>query len=379
LNDIAKEDETDVALQRLPAPSLKGTFARAYGILAKLVSLIGWDELLKSRSIVFVMEEEYRMQKAQNDIRAAGLDEDAPNGRVIYEDGTVRKQGADDNASTKGIVSPPNASPEQIKRPMSPGIPVIKVSTESDRDRELAEIAEEKERKRAEEEEAEAAVPNGDLNPIVDTLERAAEGLEKPSQAAASDEPKDGEGDGAPDRHESEGFSFANKRLCERWLDNLFMCLYEDLRIWTIFRAEVAHFKTQHLAYRKNSSEWEILGELGLRLHHKEEAKDAFQRCLDGKFSAKAWLRLLEMYAEEGDLQRALNAAIRLTIYNQRWYMETAFPTAVASHIFKLGQIHGHGKIEYTLKSMALPDPIQKSMDAYLRYGKDFKVEGSEF
>jgi Chs5-Arf1p-binding protein BUD7/BCH1 len=92
----------------------------------------------------------------------------------------------------------------------------------------------------------------------------------------------------------------------------------QDLRIWTIFRAEVAHFKQQHLAYRKNSSEWEILGELGLRLHHKEEAKDAFQRCLDGKFSAKAWLRLLEMYTEEGDLQRALNAAIRLTVYNQR-------------------------------------------------------------
>ena len=81
----------------------------------------------------------------------------------------------------------------------------------------------------------------------------------------------------------------------------------------------MAHFKTQHLAYRKNSSEWEILGELGLRLHHKEEAKDAFQRCLDGKFSAKAWLRLLEMYAEEGDLSRLLQTAVRVAVYGVRW------------------------------------------------------------
>jgi hypothetical protein len=71
---------------------------------------------------------------------------------------------------------------------------------------------------------------------------------------------------------------------------------------------------------------------------------------------------------------------LAVTVLNLvRWYMETAFPTAVANHIFKLGQLHGHGKIEYTLKSMALPDPIQKSMEAFLRYGKVFNVEGSEF
>jgi len=64
---------------------------------------------------------------------------------------------------------------------------------------------------------------------------------------------------------------------------------------------------------------WEILGDLALRLQHKEEAKDAFQRCLDSKFSAKALLKLLEMYATEGDLQRTLNIAIRLTTYHHRY------------------------------------------------------------
>jgi len=55
-----------------------------------------------------------------------------------------------------------------------------------------------------------------------------------------------------------------------------------------------------------------------MRLHHKEEAKEAYQRCLDAKFSYKAWMKLLEMYADEGDLQRALQAAIRLTAYQHR-------------------------------------------------------------
>lgn len=98
----------------------------------------------------------------------------------------------------------------------------------------------------------------------------------------------------------------------------------QDLRVYTIWRAEVAHFKAQHLPYRKTGTEWEILGELAQRLHHKEEAKDAFQRALDSKFSAKAWLKLLEVYADEGDVQRSLNAAIRLSAYQHRWYMESA-------------------------------------------------------
>ena len=61
--------KADVALLRLPAPSLRGTFAKAYALLTLLVAKIGWDELLKCRSSVFVMEEEYRKQKAAEEER----------------------------------------------------------------------------------------------------------------------------------------------------------------------------------------------------------------------------------------------------------------------------------------------------------------------
>lgn len=64
-----RENEADPNLSRLPAPALHGTFAKAYALLTRLASKIGWDDLLKCRSQVFVMEEEYRMQKAKEDIQ----------------------------------------------------------------------------------------------------------------------------------------------------------------------------------------------------------------------------------------------------------------------------------------------------------------------
>lgn len=223
-------------------------------------------------------------------------------------------------------------------------------------------------------EEAAAAKTNGlERDPVV-------KGLQHPAQAAASDsdESKDATPIGGPGAQES--FSFSNKRLCERWLDNLFMVLYEDLRVWTIFRAEVAHFKTQHVAYRKTGLEWEILGDLGLRLHHKEEAKEAFQRALDSpRYSIKPWIKLLEMYAEEGDMTRTLQVAIRVAAYQYGEYCELAYPTQIARLVFKLEQAHGQQKIGNTLLSMGLPEPILHVMQRYLQYGQRFKVEGSDF
>ena len=86
----------------------------------------------------------------------------------------------------------------------------------------------------------------------------------------------------------------------------------------------MAHFKAQHMPYRKTATEWEILGDLAQRLHRKEDAKEAYQRALDTKFSPRAWLELLSIYVDERDVPRALNAATRLCAYNQRWYHESS-------------------------------------------------------
>jgi Chs5-Arf1p-binding protein BUD7/BCH1 len=279
------------------------------------------------------MEEEYRMQKAAI---GTGGDTGSTGGT------TLAHSGADDDASVRGVASP---SANDVRHGAGAvkqdsldvaGIPTIRISTESDHEREQAE-------RRAET--ASPAIsdvpetPEADADAESETNGVDSAGLEKPEQAAA------GEGEPEPGTPSADPFSFSNKRLCERWLDNLFMVLYEvctrerapfssvcgladelclqDLRVWTIFRAEVAHFKTQHIAYRKTSLEWEILGELGGRLHHREEAKEAFQRCLDApRYAAKPWLKLMEAYADEGDLTRTLQAAIRVSAYQYGEYAE---------------------------------------------------------
>ncbi|EJT49502.1 bud site selection-related protein [Trichosporon asahii var. asahii CBS 2479] len=367
--ESARDNEADVALLRLPAPGLRGTFSKAYELLAKMVSQIGWDELLKTRSAVFVMEEEYRQHKSSASMDASG----ARNG-----------DGDDENASTRAIHSPD--SDDGISRATTPTIMVshhdedneTKDATDTNGDAKHDKPGDEKDDKDTKPTDAKA---DDDKEHAEHAEQAAAEqqqaekkkvphpALEKPEQLAhdsASDE-------------EFEGSAFSNKRLCERWLDNLFLVLYEDLRVYTIWRAEISHFQTQHMSYRKTGTEWEILGELALRLHHKDEAKDAFQRCLDAKFSARSLLRLLDMYASDADLPRTLNAAIKLTAYHHRWYMESSYPSSIAHAIFTLGQVHGLAKIEYTLLSMNLPDGIFNLMMGYLTYGKKFNVEGSEY
>ena len=51
------------SLRKLHAAGYKGTFLKAYSLLTEITTKIGWDQLLKIRSHVFVMEEEYRSEK----------------------------------------------------------------------------------------------------------------------------------------------------------------------------------------------------------------------------------------------------------------------------------------------------------------------------
>lgn len=209
---------------RLPAPGLRGTWARAYALLTRLVSKIGWDELLKTRSTVFVMEEEYRQQKAHNEGQTNA------SSTVVHEDGSVAqdsatptRKSADDNASTRGVRSTNGTPAQSPKDPgangdsadadvegATNGIPTIRLSTESGRTKA-----------------PDAEQANGVKQ--IGQGEAAGDVLERPVQAAAGEGSQD-DAKSASGSTQSEAFSFSNKRLCERWLDNLFMVLYEVSR-----------------------------------------------------------------------------------------------------------------------------------------------------
>ena len=214
------------------------------------------------------------MQKTQSDIqqvlsatstngfpRSPGSDRDLDIGTaVIHEDGTVVRSSVDDQMSTRGIKSPsPSIQPVSIadandndNEPVS-AVPTIRISTESSRDKNGEEeesgqeksANEDKDDKEESESESKDTVDRkkekGKAKEVYDDDQKTSQDkppangavqqngvkrhtLERPVQAAGEEDIYVYETAPAPAQ---EPFSFSNKRLCERWLDNLFMVLYE--------------------------------------------------------------------------------------------------------------------------------------------------------
>ena len=291
------QDPVHPNLRKLTAGTYKGTFLKAYSLLTDITSKIGWDQLLKIRSQVFVMEEEYRSEKSQP--------------------GTART-GKSVNMGSK------NASTTALRAP----------SPQVNGDREKSHEAEDDQEGASTLAESKTDVSLG--TPSETTA--AGDSLEPPKHTVASEEVKSGSED--PDPTHANYTHFQHKRLCERWLDNLFMVLYEDLRIYTIWRTEMARAKAPDSAsspdpnsstptpfspHKKSAEEWEILGELAERLHHKAEAIEAYQNCLSIRFSPKAMRAVTKMWEEERKSENVLQGLIKLIAWQYRWYSEVSF------------------------------------------------------
>jgi tetratricopeptide (TPR) repeat protein len=258
-------------LRKLHAAGFKGTFLKAYIILTEITKKIGWDQLLKIRSQVFVMEEEYRHEK-----------QNVP-------------QSHSRSASTTALRSP---TPSAQASP-NPGVNGNANGEASDGSEANGE------------ESAEATVQDS---------------LQEPGHTVAAEVVKAGSEDPHAANNDSPSqpnyTQFQNKRLCERWLDNLFMVLYEDLRVYTIWRTEMAQYRQQQLLYKKSAEEWEILGELAERLHHTDEAVEAYENCLQIKFSPKAMKGVLKLGEDRRNTRDTCAALIRLVTWQYRWYSE---------------------------------------------------------
>jgi len=285
-------DSVHVSLRKLQAATYQGTFLKAYNLLTRIAASIGWDTLLKTRSQVFVMEEEYRSER-QHSITPKMPS--SKNASTIALSGTPNGKSKADNGGTS-------------EEDESEGSPV-------DDEKTLAEGP------------STAPAVNGDPNE--NAMMKAERSMEKPVPTIAAEEVKSGSDDPDASPHYPQ---FQNKRLCERWLDNLFMVLYEDLRIYTIWRTEMGQYRQQQTQYKKSAAEWEILGDLAERLHHTNEALEAYQQCLNVRFSPKSMKGLLRMYEKKGDTRNTLACLIRLITWQYRWYSEVRLDT---NNIFK--------------------------------------------
>ncbi|KAL4781853.1 Chs5p-Arf1p-binding proteins-domain-containing protein [Aspergillus varians] len=307
-------DYVHPSLRRLHAATYQGTFLKAYNLLTKVAAAIGWDQLLKVRSEVFVMEEEYRTERHHPTSKHSTHtnDDEAPE----ETDGSNEQENGDGG--------------------------VVDSVTE--------------------------VVENGDDHA------QAEHSIERPEQTVASEVVKSGNED--PDPSHTSYTQFNNKRLCERWLDNLFMVLYEDLRIYTIWRTEIAQFRQQAMEYKKSATEWEILGELAERLHHFDEAIEAYQACLSIRFSPKAMRGVLKLHEQRNDTRGMLSALIRLIAWQYRWYSE--FSPELLFMVRKLIEDEGAVKVRSIVQATNLPQAVLDLTHQYCQLCATFRSSGSD-
>ncbi|EEH44633.1 uncharacterized protein PADG_00922 [Paracoccidioides brasiliensis Pb18] len=320
-------DQVHPTLRKLLAAGYQGTFLRAYTMLAKIAASIGWDQLLKIRSEVFVMEEEYRAER-----------------QVSARQSSTAVQ----NASTVALHESSSESAD------------VNGNGVADHDSEKIDESEEE----TESVESDRARKNKE-KPVT---------IERPEQSVASEVVKSGGED--PDAASHSYTQFMNKRLCERWLDNLFMVLYEDLRVYTIWRTEMEQSRRQAVEYQKSATEWEILGELADRLQHFNEAIEAYQHCLSIRFSPKAMKGILKMYERQGDTRGMIGALIRLIAWQYRWYSE--FSPDLLYTIRKLIEEEGAVKVRSIVQATNLPQPVLDLTHHYCQLCATFRSSGSD-
>ncbi|KAI8611981.1 Chs5p-Arf1p-binding proteins-domain-containing protein [Chytriomyces sp. MP71] len=394
-----RENAVHPELARLPALSLRGTFLLAYQLLIRIVSCVGWDELLKYRSKVFVMEEEYRIHRALEEKRllveegldGTAVDSTSGQGNHPKEESEVYvKPFAKARVAVNGVAEGEEGEKEGGK---DAARPVENDDKDESRLQEL--VGENFESIRlTPEPEPESLSPtaaegeDGKKGLSIDEMLRRASGeADAQAQVTLAEVEETSIAQGVDSMGSVEGqrkmtntpnprpkrtpinFTFRNKRLCEKWLDNLFMVLYNDLRLYTALKQEMVQYlqptgKPQAM-YRKTGAEWEIYGDLAERLHHPEEAKVAYKLCIEQKFSIKSWLKILAIEAAEGNTREALIAVNKVIVLLDKSYIDNTYPSPIGRAVFKLIGRHGYQKVHNVLIALNVP---QRNFKLIMKY-----------
>ena len=349
-------EQVDPSLLTLRAAGYRGTFREAYNILTEMTAKLGWDQLLRIRSNVFVMEDEYRNERDTGPGRRnASMDGLRGSPRASAE-GEGEDKGEEKSEEPKengnGVEKPVNGeteSPEKPSNTIHPKEPHPDIENVS-------------------------RIPNSpQLNPL-SLLSRHIR-LTPTSQNAQD-----------PENPLSK---LNNKRLCERWLDSLFMVLYEDLRVYTIWRTQMAQYRAQSMQYKKSAEEWEILGTLAARLQHGPEAEEAYRACLAQRFSPKALTGILRAHgkgaagiaggsisAAGGASRETLGSLIRLVTWQYRWYSE--FSPELLHVIRVLIEEEGALKVRSVIQATSLPQGCLDLTHHYAALCATFRSSGTD-
>lgn len=131
--DSRFSEQVDPSLLGLRAAAYRGTFKQAYSILTEMTAKIGWDQLLKIRSNVFVMEDEYRNEKQEPSYPAKrnastdalrGTPDHTTNGETAAKESAENEEAVNERKNenlaaeqTEDLERPPSAiDPEVVRK-----------------------------------------------------------------------------------------------------------------------------------------------------------------------------------------------------------------------------------------------------------------------
>lgn len=156
------------------------------------------------------------------------------------------------------------------------------------------------------------------------------------------------------------------------------MVLYEDLRVYTIWRTQMAQYRAQSMQYKKSAEEWEILGTLATRLQHLPEAAEAYRACLAQRFSPKALAGILKAHERDGRgaSREMLGCVIRLVTWQYRWYSE--FSPELLNVVRVLIEEEGALKVRSVIQATSLPQGCLDLTHHYAALCATFRSSGTD-
>lgn len=154
------------------------------------------------------------------------------------------------------------------------------------------------------------------------------------------------------------------------------MVLYEDLRVYTIWRTQMAQYRAQSMQYKKSAEEWEILGSLAERLQHVDEAVEAYRACLAQRFSPKALAGILKVLEKTKITRDTVAATIRLVTWQYRWYSE--FSPELLHTVRMLIEDEGAVKIRSIIQATNLPQTVLDLTHHYAALCATFRSSGTD-
>lgn len=154
------------------------------------------------------------------------------------------------------------------------------------------------------------------------------------------------------------------------------MVLYDDLRVYTIWRTQMAQFRAQEIQYKKSAEEWEILGSLAERLQHFDEAVEAYTASLVLRFSPRALAGVLRVHEKSKNTRETVSAIIRLVTWQYRWYSE--FSPELLQSIRSLIEEEGAVKVRSIIQATSLPQNVLDLTHHYAALCATFRSSGTE-